>query len=311
MAGLSARCGKHNIRHRFVKKILFYPPFSVISPLSDFCEHIPSNTEAHETIFLTGDDNVSRRYLSENEVQLLLDTAQQHSIRNYCMIYLAFIHGLRASELLTLKLTDYDPLASTLSIRRLKGGLSTIHPLSTEEGQIIGQWLQERSRSPSADTPWFFPSRNHTHITRQRFWQIIRMYGAMAGLTVKTHPHMLRHACGFALAERGNDTRLIQDYLGHRNIQHTVRYTATSPARFRRAWIPFPHRTITQEKVRSGSHITHTSCASHALPMPPRVSPLDLSLIYKEYGDTMKNIRKILSDIQYSLRRLDSLVTAG
>jgi integrase len=41
---------------------------------------------------------------------------------------------------------------------------------------------------------------------------------------------MLRHACGFALADQGADTRLIQDYLGHRNIQHTVRYTATNPA---------------------------------------------------------------------------------
>ncbi|HHY1749535.1 TPA: tyrosine-type recombinase/integrase, partial [Escherichia coli] len=83
------------------------------------------------------------------------DTAQHHSLRNYCMIYLAFIHGLRASELLSLQLTDYDPLASTLSIRRIKGGLSTIHPLSPEEGHIISLWLQERSRSSSADSPWF------------------------------------------------------------------------------------------------------------------------------------------------------------
>jgi type 1 fimbriae regulatory protein FimB len=50
------------------------------------------------------------------------------------------------------------------------------------------------------------------------------------------HPHMLRHACGFALADQGADTRLIQDYLGHRNIQHTVKYTATNPARFEKLW---------------------------------------------------------------------------
>ncbi|HGE9183071.1 tyrosine-type recombinase/integrase [Escherichia coli] len=68
-----------------------------------------------------------------------------------------------------------------------------------------------RLRSPSADCPWFFPSRNGTHITRQRFWQIIRAYAVMDGLAVSVHPHMLHHACGFALAERGNDTRLIQD----------------------------------------------------------------------------------------------------
>jgi integrase len=61
-------------------------------------------------------------------------------------------------------------------------------------------------------------------------------YGECAGLSVEAHPHMLRHACGFALADQGADTRLIQDYLGHRNIQHTVKYTATNPARFERLW---------------------------------------------------------------------------
>ncbi|MCM4604482.1 tyrosine-type recombinase/integrase, partial [Escherichia coli] len=50
------------------------------------------------------------------------------------------------------------------------------------------------------------------------------------------HPHMLRHACGFALADNGVDTRLLQDYLGHRNIQHTVRYTASNAARFKGVW---------------------------------------------------------------------------
>ena len=65
---------------------------------------------------------------------------------------------------------------------------------------------------------------------------LIRDYGRLTGLPVEAHPHMLCHACGFALAYQGADTRLIQDYLGHRNIQHTVRYTATNPARFERLW---------------------------------------------------------------------------
>ncbi|HAH6315182.1 TPA: tyrosine-type recombinase/integrase [Escherichia coli] len=260
---------------------------------------------------LTGDDNVSRRYLSENEVQLLLDTAQHHSLRNYCMIYLAFIHGLRASELLSLQLTDYDPLASTLSIRRIKGGLSTIHPLSPEEGHIISLWLQERSRSSSADSPWFFPSRNHTHITRQRFWQIIRLYGVMAGLTVRVHPHMLRHACGFALAERGNDTRLIQDYLGHRNIRHTVRYTATSPSRFRQAWSSPPRHTLIPEKTRPETSVTQTYHPPHGEDTATALSPPDLSLIHHEYGVMIKNIWQELSSIQHTLRRLDLRAAAG
>jgi len=47
---------------------------------------------------------------------------------------------------------------------------------------------------------------------------------------------MLRHACGFKLANQGVDTRALQHYLGHKNIQHTVRYTELSPDRFRDFW---------------------------------------------------------------------------
>src|SRR5258705_19898 len=57
-----------------------------------------------------------------------------------------------------------------------------------------------------------------------------------AKLGFKVHPHMLRHACGFALANKGHDTRALQGYLGHKNIQHTVRYTELSPDRFKDFW---------------------------------------------------------------------------
>ena len=60
--------------------------------------------------------------------------------------------------------------------------------------------------------------------------------GTEATLGFKAHPHMLRHACGFALANKGHDTRALQAYLGHRNIQHTVRYTELSPTRFKDFW---------------------------------------------------------------------------
>ena len=81
-----------------------------------------------------------------------------------------------------------------------------------------------------------FISERRTALSRQMAWVIIRDYELAAELGVASHPHMLRHACGYALADQGADTRLIQDYLGHRNIQHTVMYTATNPARFERLW---------------------------------------------------------------------------
>ena len=65
---------------------------------------------------------------------------------------------------------------------------------------------------------------------------MVERAGEAAGLALKVHPHMLRHACGFALANKGHDTRALQAYLGHRNIQPTVRYTELSPGRFMDFW---------------------------------------------------------------------------
>ena len=100
---------------------------------------------------------------------------------------------------------------------------------------MIKAWLGERARmKPKTDA--FFISERRGPLSRKTVWCMIGRYGELAGLSVDAHPHMLRHAYGFALADQGADTRLIQDYLGHRNIQHTVMYTATNPARFERLW---------------------------------------------------------------------------
>jgi type 1 fimbriae regulatory protein FimB len=82
----------------------------------------------------------------------------------------------------------------------------------------------------------FFISEQRTPLHRATVNLALKKYGELAALPVSVYPYMLRQACGFALADQGADTRLIQDYLGHRNIQHTVRYTETNPARFDRLW---------------------------------------------------------------------------
>ena len=86
------------------------------------------------------------------------------------------------------------------------------------------------------DTAAFFISERRRPLSRKRIWGAVRSYGELAGLPLRAHPHMLRHACGYALADQGADTRLIQDYPGRRNIQHTVIYTAANPAGFERLW---------------------------------------------------------------------------
>jgi type 1 fimbriae regulatory protein FimB len=183
-----------------------------------------------------------RKYLTGAEVSALLHTISEKKStrRDWCMVYMAFIHGLRVSELTGLTLSDYDQLSQKLHIRRLKGGFSTTHPVLPEGQHALRLWLQERSRSPGYQLPWLFLSSKGGRLSRQRIYTLIREYSVMAGLSVEAHPHMLRHACGYGLAELGNDTRLIQDYLGHRNIRHTVLYTASNAERFNGAWVQIP-----------------------------------------------------------------------
>lgn len=181
---------------------------------------------------------MKRKYLTSDEVKILLQTISLNMIscRDYCMINMAFIHGLRVSELTALKISDYDPWSKKIHIKRLKGGFSTSHPLLPEENIVLLSWLKERQQFPGQNLPWIFLSHQGNRLSRQRFYQLLRHYGQQACLPLNIHPHMLRHACGYNLAELGNDTRLIQDYLGHRNIRHTVIYTAANAARFKNAW---------------------------------------------------------------------------
>jgi type 1 fimbriae regulatory protein FimB len=178
-----------------------------------------------------------RRHLTPLEVGKLLDVTKgsRNEARDRCLILLMFRHGLRVSEALGLKLAHVDLDGRTLHAARLKKGLSTTHPLRADELRTLRAWLTERHRM-KPKTKALFVSERRQPLSRKTAWLFIREYGKDAGLEIAAHPHMLRHACGFALANQGADTRLIQDYLGHRNIQHTVRYTATNPARVERLW---------------------------------------------------------------------------
>ncbi|HGO5389275.1 TPA: tyrosine-type recombinase/integrase, partial [Klebsiella oxytoca] len=112
----------------------------------------------------------------------------------------------------------------------------TTHPIYKQEVKVLNEWLRVRKDYPGNHSGWLFLSRNGQPLSRQRIYQMMKNLSLVAQLEISAHPHMLRHACGFALANNGVDTRLIQDFLGHRNIQHTVIYTASNDARFREVW---------------------------------------------------------------------------
>ena len=178
-----------------------------------------------------------RKHLVSAEVEKLMEVVKgsRNAARDRCFLLLLFRHGLRVSEACGLKLSQVDTESRVLHVMRLKAGLSTTHPLRGDELRAIKVWLTARAKM-KPETDAFFISERRSPLSRKTAWVMIRDYGKQADLPIAAHPHMLRHACGFALADQGADTRLIQDYLGHRNIQHTVRYTATNPARFARLW---------------------------------------------------------------------------
>jgi type 1 fimbriae regulatory protein FimB len=177
-----------------------------------------------------------RKHLTAREVEKLMEAARdnRNAERDRCLLLLTFRHGLRISEACGLQLSQVDIESRVLHVQRLKKGLSTTQPLRPDEVKSIKAWLAVRGKQRSDEA--FFISERGTALSRKTAWKMIQHCGERAGLPLAAHPHMLRHACGYALADQGADTRLIQDYLGHRNIQHTVRYTATNPARFERLW---------------------------------------------------------------------------
>lgn len=178
-----------------------------------------------------------RKHLVSAEVDRLIEAAgrSRNAARDRCLLLLMFRHGLRVSEACALQLSQVDVESRVLHVSRMKKGLSTTHPLRTDELKAIKAWLAARAKM-KPETDDFFLSNRRGPLSRKTAWLAIRNYGELAGLPLPAHPHMLRHACGFALADQGADTRLIQDYLGHRNIQHTVIYTAANPARFEKLW---------------------------------------------------------------------------
>ena len=173
-----------------------------------------------------------REHLTQREVEKLIAAAKdnRHGHRDATMILIGFRHGLRASELCELQWTDVEFETATLHIRRAKGGTMATHPLLGDELRAL------RSMKREAKSAFIFVSERGAPFTVSGLQKLIERAGNAAKIGFKVHPHMLRHATGFVLANRGTDTRTLQAYLGHRSIQSTVRYTNLASGRFKNLW---------------------------------------------------------------------------
>jgi site-specific recombinase XerD len=175
-----------------------------------------------------------REYLTAAEVEKLIEAVKANNrqgSRDSTMILLAYRHGLRAAELIDLHWTQVDFNQATLHVRRTKGSTDAVHPLTGQEMRALRKLQRE-----APDSPFMFVSERGAPFTVSGFRRLIERATQAAGLKIKAHPHMLRHACGYTLANQGTDTRTLQAYLGHKNISNTVRYTELAPNRFRDLW---------------------------------------------------------------------------
>src|SRR5216683_1270649 len=173
----------------------------------------------------------TREYLTDAEVARLTEAAKWGH-RHAAIILVAYRHGLRASELVDLRWDQVDFKTATLHVRRVKQGTPSTHPILGDELRA----LRRLQREQEPKSPFVFTSERGTPFTTAGFARMVERAGREAKLAFKPHPHMLRHACGYALADKGHDTRALQAYLGHKSIQHTVRYTELAPTRFKDFW---------------------------------------------------------------------------
>lgn len=169
-------------------------------------------------------------YLTPKQVAQFLQATKttRHPARNYLLFLLLYRHGLRCSELIDLRRKDIDLDDKRIHVRRLKNGLTTYHPLQPDTIRAIRAHLD--SQPPSK----FLFESERGPFTRTAINYLCREIGNSIGL--KVNPHLFRHSCGYAMANKGHDLRLIQDYLGHTDIRSTVIYTAVCPERFKELW---------------------------------------------------------------------------
>ena len=180
-----------------------------------------------------------RRYLTPPEMDKLIAAAKANGKgrqairkgRDALMILLAYRHGLRVSELVSLQWSAIDLTIGNIHIARKKNGISTVHPLSGIELRAL-----KKLRRENPHARFVFLSNRDQPMTRQNFNVVLDDLGRAAGFEFPIHPHMLRHSTGYKLANDGVDTRSLQHYLGHKNIQHTVRYTELNANRFNGWW---------------------------------------------------------------------------
>ena len=175
-----------------------------------------------------------REYLTEQEIESLIKAIRKYSrnaLRDETLVTVMFRHGLRVSEAVNLKWEQVDFKEGLLHVSRIKNGKDSVHPIPGVELRL----LRRLERQPNRQRHIFLSERKSS-IKNNTVNDMFKLMGKHAGLAFPVHPHMLRHACGFYLANKGIDLRAIQLYLGHANVANTVIYTQLASNKFNGFW---------------------------------------------------------------------------
>jgi type 1 fimbriae regulatory protein FimE len=171
-----------------------------------------------------------REFLEEAEVERLIKAARKtgrYGQRDATMILLAYWHGLRVGELVALRWDQVNLETGRIYLRRLKNGNDQLQPLG---GRSLRELRQLQREWPIRDC--MFQSERGAPLVPDAVRKIVARAGRVAGFTFPVHPHMLRHGCGYRMVNDGDHLAVIQDYLGHRNVHHTRKYTQLSVKKF-------------------------------------------------------------------------------
>ncbi|WNC69952.1 tyrosine-type recombinase/integrase [Thalassotalea nanhaiensis] len=195
--------------------------------LNDTEHTIP--TSFKRTVPLRGKSTKPREYLTKDEIGQLIDQTKKgrYAHRDATMITMAFRHGLRVSELVDMRWSDVDFSTARLHVRRAKGSNDGVHILQGDEMRAL-----KRLKRESTQSPFMFISERGAPVSTDGFRKAMNRWGIKCGFDWSISPHCLRHACGYHLANNNMDTRSLQEWLGHKDITNTVRYTKLAANRF-------------------------------------------------------------------------------
>lgn len=169
-----------------------------------------------------------REYLQNDELRALIKAAKdnRHGLRDSLMISMAYWHGLRVTELISLQWAHVDFKANQLHVQRLKGSSATTQQLRPDARALL-----KALRKAEPDNIFIFTTERGSKFTAGGFAKLIERAGIAAGLSFKAHPHMLKHTAAVAARNKGADLKDLQEFFGHKSITSTARYAAVSTER--------------------------------------------------------------------------------